>query len=135
MDFFSDITNLILLTLALLAGGLLAWPALTRRHHALTPTETTQLINRRNALVIDIRTKEDYSLGHLPQAKHIALDTLADKAETLSRNKAVPIIVVCQTGTRAERACSTLKKVGYSEVFSLAGGIVTWQKENLPLIK
>ena len=124
-----------LLALAALSGGLLAWPVLMRNTSGLDPIQTTQLINRRNALIIDIRTPEDFAAGHLPQAKHIALDTLANKAPQLGRSKTTPVVVVCQTGLRSQRACATIRTAGYAEVFNLEGGILAWQKSGLPLVK
>ena len=135
MNFFADTTNLMLLALAALSGGLLAWPVLMRNTSGLDPMQTTQLINRRNALIIDIRTPEDFAAGHLPQAKHIALDTLANKVPQLGRSKTTPVVVVCQTGLRSQRACATIRTAGYAEVFNLEGGILAWQKSGLPLVK
>lgn len=135
MNFFADTTNLMLLALAALSGGLLAWPVLMRNTSGLDPMQTTQLINRRNALIIDIRTPEDFAAGHLPQAKHIALDTLANKAPQLGRSKTTPVVVVCQTGLSSQRACATIRTAGYAEVFNLEGGILAWQKSGLPLVK
>ena len=124
MNFFADTTNLMLLALAALSGGLLAWPVLMRNANGLDPTQVTQLINRRHALIIDIRAPE-----------HIALDTLASKAPQLGRNKATPVVVICQTGLRSQRACATIRTAGYAEVFNLEGGILAWQKAGLPLVK
>jgi rhodanese-related sulfurtransferase len=135
VNFFADTTNLMLLALAALSGGLLAWPVLMRNANGLDPTQVTQLINRRHALIIDIRAPEAFAAGHVPQAKHIALDTLASKAPQLGRNKATPVVVICQTGLRSQRACATIRTAGYAEVFNLEGGILAWQKAGLPLVK
>lgn len=135
MNFFADTTNLMLLALAALSGGLLAWPVLTRNTSGLDPSQITQLINRRNALIIDIRASEAFAAGHLPQAKHISLDNLASKAPHLGRNKTTPIVIVCQTGLRSQRACAMVRTAGYAEVFNLEGGILAWQKSGLPLVK
>lgn len=135
MDFFSNPTNLMFLALALLSGALLAWPKLTNRHQAFSPMEVTQLINHQHAVIIDIRSKDDFSIGHLPKAKHIPNDILADKVNNLARNKETPIIVVCQNGNQSARACSVIQKAGYTKVGNLAEGILGWQKAGLPLVK
>ena len=123
------------LALALLSGGLLAWPALTSRHHALSPAEATHLINQRHAVIVDIRRKEDFAMGHLPKAKHIPFDILTDKISNLTRNKETPVIVVCNNGIQSARACAMIQKAGYAQVGTLADGIQGWQKAGLPLIK
>ncbi|MBZ2397810.1 rhodanese-like domain-containing protein, partial [Erwinia amylovora] len=61
----------------------------------VSASAATQLINRRNAVVVDVREAAEYAAGHLPQAKHAALGDLASKAAGLAKNKETPIILVC----------------------------------------
>ena len=69
MKFFTDYTNLVLIAVALISGGLLLWPTLVRRGRgSVSAPEAIQLINRRNAAVIDVRPAAEYSQGHLPAA-------------------------------------------------------------------
>ncbi|MCC7006453.1 MAG: rhodanese-like domain-containing protein [Ottowia sp.] len=133
MHFFYDSTNLMLMVLALLAGGLLAWPALTRKRTTLPAAQVTHLINKNNAIVIDVRTDSAFAQGHLPHAKHIPLDQLASKVAHLARDKNTPLVVVCQTGVQSARAVNTIKQAGYTQVFDLEGGLFAWQKMGLPL--
>ncbi|TMS57186.1 rhodanese-like domain-containing protein [Imbroritus primus] len=137
MTFFSDYNNLGLLAIALVSGGLLAWPALTRRTTgaSVNISEATRLINKHNAVVVDIRDAVEYAVGHLPQAKSAPLAELAGKVATLAKNKSNPIIVVCQTGKLSGKAHAAIKEAGYSEVYSLEGGINAWRLAGLPLVK
>ena len=140
MKFFADYNNLALLAVAIVSGGLLVWSSVQRRIAGgggakLSASAATQLINRRNAVVVDVRESGEYAAGHLPQAKHAPLGELQGKAGSLAKNKETPIILVCQTGQRAGRAQAVLKQAGYSEVYSLEGGLAAWQQAGLPVVK
>jgi rhodanese-related sulfurtransferase len=140
VKFFADYNNLALLAVAIVSGGLLVWSSVQRRIAGgggakLSASAATQLINRRNAIVVDVRESGEYAAGHLPQAKHAPLGELEGKAGSLAKNKETPIILVCQTGQRAGRAQAVLKRAGYSEVYSLEGGLAAWQQAGLPVVK
>ena len=114
MKFFADYNNLALLAIAIVSGGLLVWSSVQRRIAGgggakVSASTATQLINRRNAVVVDVRESGEYAAGHLPQAKHAPLGELEGKAAGLAKNKETPIILVCQTGQRAGRAQAVLK--------------------------
>ena len=140
MKFFADYNNLALLAVAIVSGLLLLWAPIQRRIAGgggakVGASAATQLINRRNAVVVAVRESGEYAAGHLPQAKHAPLGELAGKAAGLAKNKETPIILVCQTGQRAGRAQAVLKQAGYSEVYSLEGGLAAWQQAGLPVVK
>jgi rhodanese-related sulfurtransferase len=137
VNFFADYNNLALIAVAIVSGGLLAWPTLSRGTggRSVNAAGATQLINKRNAVVVDIREAAEFGKGHLPQAKSAPLAELANKAAALAKDKSVPIIVVCQTGQRAGKAHAALKQAGYSEIYSLEGGVAAWQQAGLPLVK
>ncbi|MDH6641578.1 rhodanese-related sulfurtransferase [Ralstonia sp. GP73] len=140
VKFFADYNNLALLAVAIVSGLLLLWAPIQRRIAGgggakVGASAATQLINRRNAVVVDVRENAEYAAGHLPQAKHAPLGELAGKAAGLAKNKETPIILVCQTGQRAGRAQAVLRQAGYSEVYSLEGGLAAWQQAGLPVVK
>ncbi len=135
MKFFADYTNLLLLATACISGLLLAWPALTRRSHGLSVQQATQLINRRHAIIIDLRSADEYSQGHLPQARHVSFEALQAKPNQIGKNKRVPILLVCKCGKRANKARAILEQAGYAEIFTLQGGLGAWQQANMPVIK
>lgn len=138
MTFFTDYNNLALIGLTVVSGGLLIWPSIQRRSagQVVTAAEATQLINRRNAVVVDVRTADEFAAGHLPNAKHFPADGSDEKNQhALARNKETPIVVVCQSGAQSGRATTRLKQAGYSEVVYLEGGVAGWQQAGLPLVK
>lgn len=96
MTFFTQYTNLALIAILLVSGGLLAWPVLRRGRGGLSAAEATQLINRRNAVVIDLRAVPEFADGHLPSARQIAAGELGAKIAQIAKNKSTPVLLVCQ---------------------------------------
>jgi len=137
VNFFADYNNLALIALAVVSGGLLAWPTIARSTggKSVNTATATQLINKRSAVVVDIREAAEFAKGHLPQAKSAPLADLPARANGLAKDKSVPIIVVCQTGQRSGKAQAALKEAGYSEIYSLEGGLAAWQQAGLPVVK
>ena len=136
MKFFTDYTNLVLIAVALISGGLLLWPAISRRGRGgLSAAEATQLINRRNAVVIDLRPSEDFANGHIPSARHIDFAELQAKVGQLVKNKSNPVLLVCQTGQQSHKAVRIVQDAGYAEVHVLQGGLNAWQQAGMPVVK
>ena len=79
MQFFLD--NIFLIAIALISGGMLAWPLVRNRAAgpALSTLQATQLINSRNAVVVDVRTPQEFATGSLPGARNVPLDKLGEK--------------------------------------------------------
>ncbi|HTJ93107.1 MAG TPA: rhodanese-like domain-containing protein [Pararobbsia sp.] len=135
MSFFSNYLNLALIAIAVVSGVMLAWPTIMRRGHGLSAADATQLINRRNAIVLDLRTADEFGKGHVPQARSVPYEELSAKAAQLSKNKSAPVLLVCQTGQRARKAEQVLTEAGYAEVYTLQGGIDAWQTAGMPVVK
>ena len=133
MKFFID--NMWLIGIALLSGGALIWPNLQRRGAKVSTLQATQLINQGKGIVVDVREPAEFSAGHLRDAKNIPLGELSNRIGELDKFKSKAVIVVCQTGARSGKAAALLKKAGFSEAFSLDGGVAAWQAQGLPLAK
>lgn len=102
---------------------------------ALTPTEVTQLINKQDAQVLDIRNKDEFRNGHLPNAINIPAKDVQKRITELNNYKEKPLIIVCKTGTTAGATGAILAKEGFSNLSKLKGGILEWTGSNLPLVK
>lgn len=100
---------------------------------ALNPTQALQLINQQDAVVVDIRDGGQYKAGHLPDARHIPFAELDQRMKELNKFKDKPIILYCQTDTRASSAGAKLKKAGFQTVHALRGGLPAWQQASLPI--
>ncbi len=102
---------------------------------SLSPQEATALINRENAVVLDVREPAEVKTGKILNSLTIPLGQLAQRLDKLQKYKDTPLIVVCQSGSRSARACSLLRKKGFSSVYNLRGGIMAWSNAGLPLSK
>jgi rhodanese-related sulfurtransferase len=136
VTFFTNYINLVLIAIVLISGGLLLWPSLTRGGRGgVSAAEATQLINRRNAVVIDVRSADDFAKGHLPSARHLAFGDLQAKVAQLVKNKSNPVLLVCQTGQQSHKAVRLVKDAGFAEVHALDGGVNAWQQAGMPVVK
>ena len=125
-----------LISLALVSGGLLLWPVLQgAATSGLSPAGAVLLINREKAVVVDVSEPSEFAAGHLGSAKNIPLGELEAKLVATVKNKTLPLILVCQTGARSGRAVAVAKKLGYEQAQSLGGGLAAWKGANLPIEK
>jgi len=128
--------NFALILVALISGGMLLWPLLSRRAAGEVGTlAAVQLINHQDALVLDVREDIEYDAGHIANARHIPVGKLEGRLQELEKFKSKPIVVVCRSGMRSNRACSVLRKHGFADVHNLEGGINAWQQASLPVAK
>ncbi len=123
-----------------LAGviGMLAWSFLQgslQGFKTVGPVEATQLINHKDAVVLDLREESEVRDGVILNSIHIPLGQLKDNVGKLGKHKEKPMITLCRTGSRSNSACVTLVKNGFAEVYNLQGGITAWRNANLPLAK
>ncbi len=103
---------------------------------AITPTELTLLVNREDAVVVDIRTDSEFAKGHITDAKHLPLAKIEQQQLAgLEKKKDAPIIVVCQAGMSANKAATALAKQGFTKVSILQGGMGAWTGASLPVVK
>ncbi|NII12326.1 rhodanese-like domain-containing protein [Oleiagrimonas sp. C23AA] len=106
-----------------------------RKDKSLTPAQLTQLINRENALVIDISPLGDYEKAHIPGAKHVAMSQFDPENKELAKVKDMPVVVVCKTGQTAAKATQRLVKAGFQRVYRLNNGMMSWKQADLPVSK
>jgi rhodanese-related sulfurtransferase len=128
--------NWMLVLVALVSGGMLLWPAIGGGAGGakVSVSEAVQLINREKAVLIDVCEPAEFAAGHPVGARSVPLGSL-ESSKALPANKALPVVVVCQTGARASRAAATLRKLGYENAKVLAGGLAAWREANLPIEK
>lgn len=136
MKFIFD--NALLIGLALGSGIMLIWPMLRGGSAGaanLAPGDAVLLINRSNALVLDVREDAEFASGHITDARHIPLAKLAERIKELEKFKDKPILVNCQGGIRSLKACDILRKQGFTNLHNLQGGLNAWVAAKLPVVK
>jgi rhodanese-related sulfurtransferase len=85
--------------------------------------------------LIDVREDNEWAAGHAAGAKHISRGVLEKGIETSVPQRNAKIILYCHSGARSALAADTLQSMGYSDVYSLAGGFAAYEKSGLPLEK
>ena len=95
--------------------------------------QITTMMNRENAVVIDVRSKADFSKGHLLGSINIPVAKLKDAASEVENYRERPIILVDANGMQTSSSAQQLQKMGISQLYRMQGGIISWTNDNLPL--
>lgn len=136
MEFIKS--NALLIGLALGSAIMLLLPMFKKSAGGvpnLTAAEAVTLINRSNALVLDVRDEPEFASGHIAEATHIPVESLAERLNELKKYKNKAILVNCQRGIRSAKACEILRKAEFTQVHNLQGGLNAWLEAKLPVVK
>jgi rhodanese-related sulfurtransferase len=129
--------NHTLLVTALMASFfLVVFSELRRKASGLINIEAgdaVKLINN-DALVVDLRSVDAFSRGHIVNARNIPSDELEAKMSTLEQFKSKPVVAVCDTGISSTRAVNTFRQQGFESVYGLKGGMTGWSQAGLPVV-
>ena len=101
----------------------------------IAPAALTALVNRDNALVVDLRALADFEKGHIPGSRNVLPSQFDPENKQLAAARALPVVLVCKAGNSAADAARRLKKAGFEQVYVLDGGIQAWQQADLPLAR
>jgi rhodanese-related sulfurtransferase len=123
---------LALLTAMMFGGGL---NSRLRGFTNVDPVSAVQLINREEAVILDVRENSEVKDGLILGAIHIPLGGLKSRLAELDEFKTKPVIVGCRSGHRSATACGQLKKEGFETVYNLKGGVLAWKNAGMPLQK
>ncbi|NND89611.1 MAG: rhodanese-like domain-containing protein [Granulosicoccus sp.] len=135
IEFIGNHTLLIVAFVATL--GMLVYTEYMRimsANTALSPFEATQKMNAGEAVFLDVRDESEYKAGHLMNARSMPVNKLDERMHEIDKFKDKELVVYCDTGMRTSRAIGKLKKNGFTRLYSLAGGVVAWEKANLPTV-
>ncbi len=130
--------NMMLFGGAIASGALLLWPLLMRPFRAgseVSAFEAVQLINRKDAVVIDVRDQGEFDAGHVSGAKHIPERQIAERMKELEKYKDRPLILTCRSGMRSGSVVRLLRGNGFAQAVNLSGGIGAWEQAGMPLQK
>ncbi len=130
--------NIWLVLIAITSGFMLLWSLLGNRVRGVKEVDcggALQMINHKEACVLDVREPSEFNGGHVLNAKLIPLGKLRERMGELERYRDKPIVVYCRSGNRSATACALLGKEGFAQVYNLTGGMNAWSKAGLPLEK
>lgn len=120
------------LTLALVVTEVMR---LFRGFKGVSPAQLTELINREDALVVDLRGQGDFEKGHIIGSKHVLPSQVEPEGKLLAKAKESPVVLVCAAGMTASGVAEKLVKAGFKKVSVLDGGVGSWTAAGLPLAK
>ncbi len=135
-EFVKD--NVLFVGLAIGSGIGLLLPFLSRGASGvpnLSAPEAVLMLNRGKPLILDVRDEAEFAAGHIQGAKHIPVADLASRLKEIEKFKDKPVLVHCQKGMRARKACAILKAQQFSQLNNLEGGLDAWVEAKLPLVK
>lgn len=95
--------------------------------------DAVKLINN-DAVVIDLRSVDAFSKGHIVNARNIPSDELEAKMNSLDSLKSKPIVAVCDAGITSTKTVTSLRAAGFDSVFGLKGGMAGWGQAGLPVV-
>jgi rhodanese-related sulfurtransferase len=129
--------NPFLALIALISGAMLLWPLVRRTTGGpwVSTAQAIELINRQDALVLDVRDAGDFGAGHILGAKNVPLPRVDEGGGELAKRKDRPVIVYDDDGERAAKALASLKRQGFTQVANLSGGLGAWRQAGLPVEK
>ncbi len=135
-QYIEFISNHYLLSLALLVVTYLLIQELVEstfnKYKSLSPLLAVTKMNDEETVVIDVRDPHEYIKGHIENSINIPLSKFEEKIKTVEKYKSKPVIVVCQSGTRAVPACKILTKADFTDVYNMIGGMQSWEESNFP---
>ncbi|MGI9228716.1 MAG: rhodanese-like domain-containing protein [Gammaproteobacteria bacterium] len=130
--------HLLLVTLFIAILSLLLWNVLKAAMMGIREIDTaelTRLVNRDRAIVLDVRSADDYGKGHIINAVNMPTGEFEQQLKTLESKKDLPLVIYCARGIDSIKACRLSHQKGHTQVYSLKGGLHSWQTANLPLVK
>lgn len=118
--------------------GLLAMGPVTQMIYGIkgiTPAQAIQAVNRDDGVIVDVCEPTEFREGRPPNSVNVPLSSFRQNVARLEKYKKRPVVVSCRSGNRSVRAAVMLRKQGFEKVFSLSGGLLGWQRDNLPVEK
>lgn len=125
VGFFATLGMLVFTEYTRLAGGL----------KSLTPFVATRMLNDGEVTFVDVRDESEFKAGHVQNARNLPLNKLDERVHEIDKLKEKPLVLYCDNGMRTSRAATKLRKNGFTQLHSLAGGLTAWEKANLPTVK
>lgn len=101
----------------------------------ISTQKLVDMVNREEAVVVDLRDKKEFDQGHLVGSLNVPYSTLETRVDELTRYKERPLVLICRMGQHAGTAGTILRKKGFANVSRLTGGFMEWRNQNLPVVR
>ncbi|MCC8024008.1 MAG: rhodanese-like domain-containing protein [Clostridium sp.] len=107
-----------------------AQPQQASAYHKISPEEAKEMMDGKEATVVDVRTPEEYEEGHIPGAVNIPNEEIGDTEPDLLKDKDAVLLIHCRSGVRSKAASDKLVELGYTQIYDF-GGIIDWPYETV----
>lgn len=133
MEFLTQ--NILLIAIILVSGGILLAPAVTRRRYGpeVDNATATQMINRQNAQIVDLRDPSEFKKECIAHSVNIPADRIQNELGKLDKSR--PVLLVDNDGRRSRMAAPLLRGTGFKEVVILQGGLNAWRAGRMPFTR
>lgn len=122
---FHPIKIVSLLLLAFAVGGSFGCSKATTEDLNVRVAEAQELWEKQEAIILDVRTEEEYAQGHIPGVLFIPLDQLPTRIEEVPKDK--KMLIICRSGNRSLEATQLLRDKGYTHVYNVTEGMSSWK--------
>lgn len=124
--------NILLIAIICVCVVSLAWPYVAKRRWGpeVDNRSATELINHKNAQIVDLRDPADFKKECIARSVNIPADRIQNELGKLDKKR--PVLLVDDDGRRSRMASPLLRGTGFKEVFILAGGLNAWRTAKLP---
>jgi rhodanese-related sulfurtransferase len=106
-----------------------------RGGQTVSAQQLVDMVNKQDAVVLDVRDKKEFEAGHIVDAVNIPYSALEGRLTELKDYKSRPVVVACKMGQHSGAAGTLLRKNGFEDVKRLTGGVAEWRNQNLPVVK
>lgn len=106
-----------------------------RGGRSVSAQQLVDLVNREDAVVLDLRDRKEFDAGHIVDSVNIPYASLESRLNDLEKYRERPLVIACKMGQHAGAAGTMLRKKGFANVSRLTGGIAEWRNQNLPVVK
>lgn len=136
-QFFANHTIMVVAWIGLFGAVIFnLYKGVTSKVTVVDNAQATQLINKQDAVVIDVRSDDEFRAGHIIESLHLLPSEIkAHKTQSIEKYKDKAVIVIDGNGLTASGLANELVKQGFNQVHSLKEGIAGWRAANLPLVK
>ena len=101
----------------------------------VTPQMATNMVNREEAVIVDLRDSDEFRAGHIAGSLNVPASQALERIAELEKYKGKPLILTCDMGSKASHLGRQLRPKGFEQLYRIQGGLNAWRSASLPVVK
>lgn len=101
----------------------------------VTPQMATNMVNREEAVIVDLRDSDEFRAGHIAGSLNVPASQALERIAELEKYKGKPLILTCDMGSKASHLGRQLRPKGFEHLYRIQGGLNAWRSASLPVVK